>query len=189
MAKKMIGPSMVMANKILKIDESKLDRYLQYYNNEIGRSFDETNPKRQHLTPTEQDMLKKYERVYELFDLGNTDSMIRTVLKTNYEIQDRQARYIIEEARIIYGLTGKADKEGQKQASINYYRLLSNIARKLKDPLAAGRLWEKADRMAGLFDEEGIGFDPKDFEKPTQVIYTNNVNILNKTNKRIAEDE
>lgn len=186
MAKKLL--SLARANKVLKIDESKLDRYLLYYNDELLRDFDDESPDAPTLTYTERDMLTKYERVYEMFDIGRTDGMIRSFLKKEYDIKDRQARYVVEEARILFGITGKADKEGRKQASINFYRTLANVAFKDKLYEVAGKLWERADRLEGLFNDEHIGLDPADFGKPTKFVFTNNIQILNQ-NKTIDFDE
>lgn len=185
MAKKLL--SLARANKILKIDETKLDRYLQYYNDELLREPDPHNPNAPALDETEQEMLRKYERVYEMFDIGRTDGMIRSFLQKEYDIKDRQSRYIIEEARILYGITGQADKEGRKQASINFYRTLANVAFKEKQYEVAGKLWEKADKLEGLFSEDRIGLDPADFMKPTKFVFVNNMNVLNQKTTELDE--
>ena len=177
-------PSLTRTNKILKINESKLDRYFLYYKDELLREPEEDKPNAPCLTATELDMLKKYERVYEMFDIGRTDGMIRSFLMKDYDVKERQARYIIEEARIIYGITGKADKEGRKQASINYYRTLSNIAFKKGDYVAAAALNHRADVLEGLYNENDIGLDPADFGKVSNFTFVNNLQVVMKSKKQ-----
>lgn len=172
-------PSLARANKILKIDESKLDRYLLYYHNELAFEFDEGNPHQPHLNETEQDMLRKYQRVYEMFDIGRTDGMIRSFLMKEYDLKERQCRYIVEEARILYGITTQADKEGQKRASISYYRTIANVAFKNKEYKTAIDAWQLADKLEGLFDGETLGLNPADFIKPTKLYFINNMNVVN----------
>lgn len=181
MAKRLL--TLTRANKILKIDESKLDRYLLYYHDELLREPDPNDDNAPYLNDTEREMLGKYERVYELFDIGHTDGMIRSMLMKKYDVKERQARYIVEEARIIYGITGKADKEGRKQASINFYRTLANVAFKEREYEVAGKLWEKADRLEGLFNEEKIGLNPEDFAKSAKYVFINNMNVLKQQNQ------
>ncbi len=185
MAKKFL--TMARANRILKIDENKLDRYLLYYHDELLREPSVDRPDIPALSETEQDMLKKYERVYEMFEVGRTDAMIRTFLMEQYGIKDRQARYIVEEARILYGITGKADKEGKKQASINFYRTIANLALSKEQYEVAAKLYEKADRLEGLFSEERVGLNPEDFLKPTKFVFVNNMNVLNQKNIEFDE--
>jgi hypothetical protein len=173
------------ANKVLNINEGKLDRYIKYYLCELEREPNvEGKP---FLNDTERDMLNKYERVYEMFDLGRTDTLIRSFLIKEYHIQERQARYIIEEARIIYGITGKADKEGKKRASINYYRTLSNLAFKAGDIELAGKLNSQADKLEGLFDPEQIGLDPEMFMRTPNVFFVDKMEVANKN--RLDYDE
>ena len=182
--------SLNKANKILKIDDSKLDRYLLYYHNELLREADENNKGAPCLTAIEQEMLNRYERVYEMFDIGRTDGMIRSFLMKTYDLKDRQARYVIEEARILYGITGASDKQGRKQASINYYRTISNIALKKEQYEVAGKLWKLADELEGLFNATTQELDPAQFLKPSTFVFTDNINVLVSQNKkRLEADE
>lgn len=170
--------SLTISSRALKIDETKLDRYLAYYWGELEEEPDENNPNAPHLTATELSMLKKYRRVFEMFDMGRNDALIRSFLQKEYGVKERQARYIVEEAKILFGITGKSDAEGQKRASIAAYRMASNIALADKNLEAFHKLRKEADILDGLYKDEEIGLDPEQFMKPTQVIFTNNVNIL-----------
>ncbi|MDR6195180.1 hypothetical protein [Siphonobacter sp. SORGH_AS_0500] len=165
------------AKKALKIDENKLDKYLSYY-------FENTK-----LSDAEMEMLAKYRMAFSLMSLGRTDQMVISTLMKDYDILERQARYIISEASWLYGRVQNADRQGKKVASANYYRLLSNLAQQAGDTEAAIKAWEKADRMEGLLDPEHIGLNPEDFERAAKFVFINNVNVLNQQAKRMAEDE
>lgn len=176
--------TLTRANKVLKINESKLDRYILYYADELLREQDPDNPLLPHLTDTERSMLFRYEQVYNMLELGRTDSMIRSFLMKEHDIQERQARYIMEEARILFGMIGKADKEGRKQASINFYRMLAQICVKDKQFEQAAKINQMADKLEGLYDQEGIGLNPEDFRKPTQFTFINNMQVVNKDKRK-----
>jgi predicted transcriptional regulator len=182
------GMSQQRANKILKINESKLDKYLLYYAGEILMYPDETKPHIKSLTETERDMLTKYQRVYEMFDIGRTDAMIRTFLTKEYDVEYRQALYIIEEARIIYGITGAADKEGRRRASINWALTMENICQKDKNYELALKYRQYADKLERIDEKDELGLNPEDFQKPVQFIFVNNL-TMGKDSKIIDLDE
>ncbi|MDQ1088998.1 hypothetical protein [Siphonobacter sp. SORGH_AS_1065] len=164
--------------KALKIDEGKLDKYLSYYY------------ENKELDDAGKEMLAKYRMAFSLMSLGRTDQMVINALMKDYDIQERQARYIISEASFIYGRVQVADRQGKKIASANYYRLLANLAQQNGDIDAATKAWEKADRLEGLLDAETLGRDPDDFLKAAKIVFTNNVNVLIQgQQKRMAEDE
>lgn len=163
--------SLSRAKRILKIDEDKLDWALQYYAGD--KDFE-------HLTPTQQDMLEKYKKAWGMLSMGRTAEMVRQTLMKDYEIQDRQARYIIEEARILYGQVDQVDLDGRKQASIAFYDLLSNIAFKDKDVKEARECRKEADTIAGVYKSEQIGLNPEDFLKASKIVFVNNINVFKK---------
>jgi hypothetical protein len=177
------------AKSLLKVDETKVDKYLRFYSDEILYEPSEEFPNREHLTDTERSMLERYRRVFSLFDIGRTDEFIRSVVSKEFEVEWRQARNIVNEAYYIYGVVGEADREGKKRASINYYRTLSNLAFKDKDYEKAGKLWEKADKLEGLFDEYMSGLDPADFRHPTQFVFVDKVNVLQTRQKELDPDD
>lgn len=173
----------------MKIDESKLEKYLRYYNDEILLYPDPAKPHLEHFTDTEREMLQRYRRVFSMFDIGRTDEWIRSVLEKEYGIEWRQARNIVQSAYYIYGVLGVPDREGRKRASINFYRTLANLAFKDKDYDTAAKLNEKADKLEGLFDAESAGLDPADFKNAPTVVFTSNVNVLQQQLKSLDPDE
>jgi hypothetical protein len=181
--------SLKQAKKLLKVDETKLEKYLRFYNNEILLEPSVEFPHKEALTPTERMMLERYRRVFGMFDIGRTDEWIRSTLQKEYDIEWRQSRNIVNEAYVIYGIVGEADRVGKKRASINFQRTLANLAFKDKNYEAAGKLWEKADKLEGLLDAEAMGLDPDDFKHPSTFIFTDNVNILNQRQKQLDPDE
>lgn len=177
------------AKKLLKADESKLSRYLAYYAGDVLREYDPDHPKMDVLTATEVANLQKYERVYELFDIGRPDAMIRAMLSRIYEIKDRQAYEIIADARLLYSMTGAASSEGSKQSSINFYQTIATLAVSEKNYDAAIKARDKADHLSGHYDQKDTGLDPKDFAKPTQYVFVNNMNVYKDAQKELEPDE
>ena len=181
--------SLDRAKRILKIDDTKLEKYLGYYFGDIQREPDALRPSAKSLTDTEREQLSKYERIYELFDIGRTDSMIRSFLIKTYNVKERQAYELVREAYVLYGITGVADKEGKRRAAINYYTTLSQVAFKEKQFDSAIRAKEKADKLEGLFDEDDNGLNPEDFKKATKVIFINDLKVYQNTQKELEGDD
>ena len=177
------------AKALLKVDETKIEKYLRFYNDEILLEPDPLYPHKEALTDTERTKFERIRRVFSLFDIGRTDEFIRSVLTKEYEIEYRQAYNIVKEAYLIYGIVGEADRVGKKRASINFYRTLANLAFKDKDYESAGKLWEKADKLEGLFEAEMQGLDPDDFKHPTTFVFTNNINVLHQRQKELDPDD
>lgn len=173
----------------MKIDDTKLEKYLGYYFGDIQREPDPERPSAKYLSEIEREQLSKYERIYELFDIGRTDAMIRNFLMKTYNIKERQAYELVREAYILYGVTGVADKEGKKRAAINYYTTLSQVAFKDKNYEAAIRAKEKADRLEGLFDTEQDGLNAEDFKKASKVVFINDLKIYQNSQKELEGDD
>lgn len=185
----MANMTLKRANEILKIDESRLERYLRYYADEILYEKDELYPSKQFFTDTERKQFERYRRIFALFDIGRTDEYIRNVICKEFDVDWRQSYNLVNEAYYIYGVTGKADKEGKKRSSINFYRTLANIAFKDKDLETAGKLWEKADKLEGLFDADEVGLDPNDFKHPTNFVFINSMNVFKQKQKELDADD
>jgi hypothetical protein len=181
--------SLARAKRILKVDDTKLEKYLGYYFGDVLRDIDPEKPNIRALGEVERGMLAKYERVYELFDIGRTDAMIRSFLMKTYDIKERQAYEILREAYVLYGITGMADKEGKRRAAINYYSTLSQVAFKDKNYEAAIRAKERADKLEGLFEVENDGLNPDDFRKATKIIFVNDINVFQQSQKNLESDE
>lgn len=182
------------AKTLLKVDESKLDKFFRFYLDEgsdkgILLEYDPTRPHLEYLTSTEREKFERIRRVFAMFDIGRTDEFIRNVLVKEYEIEWRQAYNIVKEAYLMYGVVGEADKVGKKRASINFYRTLANLSFKDKDYESAGKLWEKADKLEGLFESEMQGLDPDDFKHAKTFIFTDNINVLNQRIKELNPDD
>ena len=177
------------ANTILKIDENKLERYLRYYADEILYQKDDAYPHKEFFTETERQQFERYRRIFALFDIGRTDEYIRSVISKEFEVEWRQSYNLVNEAYYIYGITGKADKEGKKRSSINFYRTLANIAFKEKKLEEAGKLWEKADRLEGLFESEESGLNPDDFRHPSNFTFINSLNVFKQKQKELDADD
>lgn len=178
------------AKALLKVDEGKLDKYLRFYAGELLYEPDPEHPQKEHLTDTEREMLERYRRVFSLFKIGRTDEMIRQILEKEFGIEWRQARNIVNDAYYLFGVVADADKEGKKRVSIEYYRTLANLAQeKDKDYDTAGKLWEKADKLEGLFNTEQQGLNPDDFKHPTTFVFTENINVLQQRQKQMDPDD
>lgn len=162
--------------KALKIDEHKLDKYFAYYHEGA------------QLKPDEMEMLQRYRKAWSLISMGRTYEMVLATLCREYSIQERQARYILQESAFIFGQVQNLDKQAKKVASANYFRLLSNIARANGDVDSAIKAWEKADELEGLHDAEPIGLNPDDFLRAAKIVFTGDVNVLINQQKR-ADDE
>lgn len=178
------------AKNLLKVDETKLDKYLRFYANEVLYDQDERHPHKEHLTATERDMLERYRRVFALFKVGRTDEMIRAIIEKEYGVEWRQARNILNDAYYLYGIVTSADKEGKRRVSIDRYRTLSVLAEMHnKDFEAAGKLWRLADDLEGLFAAEEAGLDPEKFMHAPTFIFTSNINVLNQRQKELDPDD
>lgn len=164
------------AKRLLKVDETKLDVYLQYYANELEL---------EQMTAVQIEMLERYRKAWALVCLGRTQVMILGQLMKDYQIEERQARYILEESKMIHGQLDKVDKDGRRMASIAYYDLLANLAHQDKDYEAAANIREKADKLAKLHETEEQGWNPDDFKKPAKFIFVNNVNILKQSQSEL----
>lgn len=177
------------ANKLLKVDEEKLTPFFLYYNNELLAEPDPEFPNLPVMTATQRDKFTKLRKVFSLFDIGRTEPMIRSMLMKECDLEERQARNIIQEAYILYGVIGKADDEGKKRASINYYRTLSNLAFKKGNEEAAGKLNLIADKLEGLFDEAKSALNPEDFRHPSQFVFINDLKVYKNRTKELDPDE
>lgn len=155
----------------MKIDDSKLDWAFRYYANEIEH---------EQLTPIQQEMLEKYGKAWGMLKMGRTMDMVRSALTKDYAIQERQARYIVEECQILYGPVDQIDVAGRTQASIAFYDLLSNIAFKEKDITEARTCRRAADELAGVYEKEQGGLNPEDFLKPGKFVFVQNLNVFKK---------
>ena len=154
--------------RILKVDENKLDIYLRYYNQEVEPS---------DMTATQVDMLEKYRKAWSWYCMGRTEDMVRTMLMRDYDIEERQARYIFEEAKFVHGKLDQVDRDGRRSASIAFYDLIANMALKEKNLDAAVKARERGDNLARLNEPEDMGLDPADFLKTAKYVFANNVNI------------
>ncbi|MHA8104811.1 hypothetical protein [Aquirufa nivalisilvae] len=174
---------------LLKVDESRLDKYLRFYAGEVLYEQSSEYPNKDFLTDTDREMLERYRRVFSMFKVGRTDEIIRSIICAEYKIEWRQARNIVNDAYYIFGVIGNADREGKKRVSIEYYRSLANLCAKNRDYENAGKLWEKADKLEGLFDLEASGLNPEDFKHAPTFVFTDNINILNQRQKALDLDE
>ncbi|TDB67124.1 hypothetical protein [Arundinibacter roseus] len=157
--------------RILKIDEGKLDIYLRYYNQEVDTA---------DLNGTQLNMLEKYRKAWSWYCMGRTEDMVRAMLMKDYNIEERQARYVFEEAKFIHGKLDQVDRDGRRSASIAFYDLIANMALKEKNLEAAVKARERGDDLARLNEPEDIGLDPNDFMKASKFIFVNNVNVYKK---------
>ncbi|RAJ94212.1 hypothetical protein LX87_04097 [Larkinella arboricola] len=174
MAKKL---SLAKLKQKLQLDEHKMDKFLSYYHNGTP------------LNDEEAAMLEKYRKAWSWLSMGRTFEATISLVMKEYNIQERQARYIISEAVFLHGQTSRLDKAGKKVASANFYRLLAQLAMMKEDYDAAGKLTEKADKLEGLMDDETVGMNPDDFMKPGKFVFINNVNILKQNLKQQMEDD
>lgn len=166
------------AKRLLKIDENKLDIYLQYYANEVDLEA---------MTAVQVEMLERYRKAWSLVCLGRTQSMILSQIMKDYRVEERQARYILEESKMIHGQLDQVDKDGRRMASIAYYDLLANMALQERDFEAAANIREKADKLAKLHESDEQGWNPDDFKKPAKFIFVNNVNVYKQTQIELDE--
>ena len=157
--------------RILKIDETKMDAYLRYYNQEVELV---------DMTATQIDMLEKYRKAWSWYCLGRTEDMVRSMLMRDYEIEERQARYIFEEAKFVHGRLDQVDRDGRRSASIAFYDLIANMALKEKNLDAAVKARQQGDHLAKLNEPEDVGLDPADFLKTAKYVFVNNVNVFKK---------
>lgn len=169
---------MGQARRLLKIDASKLDPYLQYYAGDLQLT---------DMSDTQVTMLERYRKAWALVCLGRTQQMILGQLMRDYQLEERQARYILEESKMIHGQLDQVDKDGRKMASIAYYDLLANLAHQAQDYEGAAKIREKADTLAGLHDPDEVGWNPDDFKKATKIVFINNVNVLKQSQMELDE--
>lgn len=173
MAKKL---TLKRVKRLLKVDETKLDVYLSYYANEI--QYEELSEDQKH-------MLSNYTLAWGMLRKGYPEDITRGILMKNNKIQERQARYIIEEAKLLFGNIEDTDKQGRRQASIAYYDMLSHLSYNQGDYELAAKFRKNADELIGLYDKEAAGLDPEDYTRPGKFVFINNVNVLN----QVATDE
>jgi hypothetical protein len=181
---------MKKVSKALGIDESKMMRYLHFYQGDVSYAPDENKPNLPSLTETERESLDRYRLCWEQLCMGRTEMMIRTMLTKEHGIEDRRARDIVIETYFLYGTVSKADKEGKRRASIEYYRMLAALLQnKDKNYEAAGRMMEKADKLEGLHEQEQMQLDPDQFKTAATLVFVNNLNVLKKNKKDLDTDD
>ncbi len=173
----------------MRADDSKVGRFLQYYAGQLLLEPDPDQPAKDSLTQTERDNLQKYERVYELMNVGRPDYMIRAMLCKIYGIKDRQAHEIIKDASMLYSLSGEASREGSKRSSINFYETVATLALADRNYDAAVKARDKADHLAGHHKQEDIGLNPDDFRKPAKYVFINNMTVYEKAQKELDPDD
>lgn len=182
------GMTLTRSKKLLGIDDQKLDIYVKWYKGEVLTDPDPKRPHMKWLTPEQKVQLERFRRIFAMFTIGRTDELIRNVIQKEFQVEWRQAYNLLAEAYVVYGVTEVADKEGKKRASINFYRTLANLAFKERDYETAGKLWEKADKLEGLYEAEIEGLDPNDFKAQAKLVFINNMNVFNKKQKELDLD-
>lgn len=178
------------AEKLLKLDESKLTPYIQYYRNEVLYEPDENQPNMPTLTETQRMMLNRYRKTWASLCMGRTQEMVRQMLMKEESIDERYARIVVNETYWLYGNLDDVDITGKRMASIQFYRTLANLALKEKNYDMAAKCWKDADQLEGLFNQEQqSGLDPADFMAAGVFVFSSNLNTLRKNQKQLEPDE
>ena len=163
----------------LKLDEDELDIFRRYYLGEVDPEC---------FTPTQREQLERYSKAWSWFCMGRSRSMIIELLKKDYDIKDRQANYDFVASLSLYGQLTDVEKAGRRVASIQYYDMVSQLALKEKNFEAAIKAKKEADQLAGVFDTDEEGWDPKFWEKPSKVVYNVQV-VVNNGNQGASNEE
>ncbi len=164
--------------RLLKIDETKLDVYLQYYAGELEL---------ESFTPTQLEMLERYRKAWSLMSMGRPMQMVLSQLMREFQVEERQARYLIEESKIIHGELDRVDKDGRRAASIAYFDMISSQAFMDRNFEMAIKAREQADKLAKLHETDETGWSAEDFVKPAKFIFVNSVNVYKQSQIEIDE--
>jgi hypothetical protein len=164
----------------LGVQKNKFDVYHEYLSG--TKDIEE-------LTIEQQEMFDKYSLAWSMANIGRTDDMIEAALQKKYDIKSGMARIIRIESFELFGNVEDVSKKGRLMAAINYFKTLSNLARAEKDFKTATMAWKEASTLEGLYEGEAVGFNLNDFKTAPTIVFTNNINVLNKQNKSIEDDE
>lgn len=159
MAKKIMSKQL---KKLLNIDEKELEPYFKYYLDEIGY---------EQLTPTQQEKLERYRKIWSWYTMGRTKQSIISAITKDYEVQIRQAEYDLAASIQLHGPLNKVDQDGRRNASIEFHDMLAQLSLKDKNFEVALKARKEADTLAGVYKDEDIGWKPEDFEKPTKQVW------------------
>ena len=160
------------------MNEDELDVFRRYYLGEVDP---------ESFTATQREQLERYSKAWSWYCMGRTRSMIIELLKKDYDIKDRQANYDFVASLNLYGQLTDVEKAGRRVASIQYYDMVSQLALKEKNFEAAIKAKKEADNLSGVFETEEDGWNPKDWEKPSKVIY--NVQVVVNNNDQVPTDD
>lgn len=153
--------------KLLNIKEKELEPYFKFY---LGEStYDQ-------LTSTQQEKLERYRKVWSWYCMGRTKSSILTAISRDYDVEIRQAEYDLSASIMIHGPLNQVDTDGRKNASIEYYDMLAQLALKDKNLEIALKARKEADTLAGVNKTEEPGWSPEDFNKPVKQVWQVQVN-------------
>jgi hypothetical protein len=153
--------------RLLKVKPKDIEIYLRFYLNEVEE---------EDLTEQQRDKLVRFKKVWSYYAMGRTQSMIISALMKDHGIEERQARYDIASSVAIHGRINQVDKDGRTAASIEYFDMLSQLALKDKQYIVAMSARDKADQLAELHIKEADGHDPKNFERPSKMVWNVQVN-------------
>jgi hypothetical protein len=182
------GMTISRAKRLLQIKDEKLDIYLKYYSGDVLSEPDPENPNLKWLTAQQKEQLERYRRIFAMFKVGRTDEDIRSIIMEEFNVELRQAYNLLSESYVLFGITDVADREGKKRASISFYRYLAHLSYKDKAWETAGKLWEKADKMEGLFEHEIEGLNPEDFKAIPKLVFVNSMKVYTNKQKELDLD-
>lgn len=176
MAKNKSKTQLRPANRLPEKTGDKLDRYRAHY------------LKGAELTRDEKDMLDKYRRIHALFcETGSRKSTIEFFhIETN--LSEPQCYLIFRESLKLFGDISKTDKEGERFAAYEYYVKIANSAFNAGEYDTALKAKAKADELMGLFDKDNNQIDPTKFIRPTQIVFSTNINVLKEAQKEETLD-
>lgn len=164
------------ANRLPEKTGDKLDRYRAHY-------FKDAK-----LTTEEMAMLNKYRRIHSLFCENGSQKQSIEIFRKETNISESQCYMIFRDSIKLFGDISKTDKEGMRMAAYEYYISIAQAAMNNEEYETALRAKTKADELMGLFDKDNMEIDPTKFIRPTQIVFSTNINVLKEAQKEETLD-
>jgi len=146
--------------------KDRLDKIRAYYLD--GRELPEK------VKPT----IALYEEANGLLCSGYSTNQAVHFLMKKHGIGRQYAYRILSESSELFGDVTQHTKDGRRHIQAERYALIANMARQKGDLATALEALAKIDKLYGLHQQEGDGFDMREIIMPTVINFTTDIKAL-----------
>lgn len=155
-------------NKLLKKESlDKLDVYRAHF------------IEGEDLEPRFEEYLEKMERAKTLLTTGVSMANVAVMIQGEFQVKRVQSYNIIRDSIDLFGDITKVRKDGMKYIIYENLMIAVNLAKEKEDYSAMTKALDSAAKLYGLYDPELDEIDAEAYTFPAQIIFSDNVNILN----------